>query len=229
MTGSDVDATGASAGFAVMHRVVGETATERIERFWLFGNIVFLNEDRTVALYVELLSGTAGERKTVAEALASVRTVPLGLRWMGGIVPSGADLRARVRKIEHELATRYRRLVPEAGWVQVPFYDRNNALRMSDTKIKLALQSPVPAHRTPRPLKLRPEVKSHRTGGWRATRAQAMTSPADGWVSIGVRNFVAKRNDDGYVYLTVHGGVEPTYRLKAEDYTTLEKGKGSNV
>ena len=56
-----------------------------------------------------------------------------------------------------------------------------------------------------------------------------MAVPAEGWVSIGVRTFAAKRHDDGYVYLTVHGGVEPTYRLKGDDYNTLTKGKANDV
>ena len=107
VTDDDAEATGCGPGWLTLTRVVSEEGERRAENYWLFGNVVFLNEERNVALHVEILGGAQDRRRTIADALQGARTVPQGLRWMGGIVPSGPSLRARVSAVEHQLATRY--------------------------------------------------------------------------------------------------------------------------
>ena len=221
---ADVEATGASGGYAVVQRAVSITAEGRSDRFWLVGSITFLNEDQTVALYVELMSGQIEKRKTLHETLDGVRATPLGLRWMGGIVSSGKGQRERIRTLQLEMADRYRGLVPDTGWLQVPFFAPDDTLRMSEAKIKDVRVTPAP--RMPRGRKTRLQVRSRRSGTWRSIAARPVHVGPGGALRIGPHGFTAQQQD-GYIYLTAQGGVEPTYRLHAADYKALtgERGK----
>ena len=220
---ADVEATGASGGYAVVQRTVSITESEHSERFWLVGSIAFLNEDYTVALYVELMSGRIEKRRTLEETLDSVRATPLGLRWMGSIVQSGEGQRGRLRSVQLEMVDRYPTLVPNTGWLQVPFFAPNDTLRMNEAKIRDVRVGPAP--RMPRGRKTRLQVRSRRSGSWRAIAARPVHVEPNGALRIGPHGFTAQARD-GYIYLTVHGGVEPTYRMDAADYNALTNGKG---
>ena len=219
---TDAEATGVSGGYAQVQRATSITATEQRERFWLVGSIAFTDATMSTALYAELLSGKVEQRLTLGATLANVRAFILGVRWIGGIVQPGAGQRTRIREIAARMVGDYRPLLPPNAWVQVPFFAPNGSLRMSETKMGAVLAPPAP--RTLRGRRTRLQVRSRRTGKWRAIAARRVQVGADGSLRIGPHAFTAAA-DGGYIYLTAGGAVEPTYRLPAADYTALvEKG-----
>jgi hypothetical protein len=229
VTERNADSTGVSEGWATITRIVSDGPPGRSEKYWLVGSVAFINAEHDAALYVELIGGKVTERTTAADCLAHVVALPVGVRWMGSIVPSGPGVKGRIREIARDLALRYRRLVRDSGWVQAPYFDRNGDLRMSEVKIKQALMGTGALGRGGRPRKIRPQVYSARSGRWRTTRARPCSVAAEGVLTIETREFGAEPRDDGYVYLTVRGGTAPTYRLAQADYDALtskaDKGK----
>ena len=190
------------------------------ENYWLFGNVVFLNEERNVALHVEILGGAADRRRTIGDALQGARTVPQGLRWMGSIVPSGPSLRARVSGVEHQLATRLQIVCP-GGLGASAFFDRNGTLRMRNTKIKQALaRAPCTGARRQSGCGSKSRVSARATG---ASGGHGPSPFGRGLAGLG-RTALWPRSVRRYVYLTVHGGLEPTYQ--AEGFR-LQHSEGS--
>lgn len=225
---------GVTPGWADLYRaasrdITGPHAVQEL-RYWVIGTVVFIHKDDDAALYCELMSGTLAKRENRTDAEASVHCVPLGLRWLGGIVEHGDGGKARARQIARDLAAKHRhKLLTDHAWVQVAYRDKRGQLHMPDLRVKDLMAEPT---RQPAPVgkarPIRPEVLG-KGGKWRKIRAvDAAVYAQTASIQIGVHAFNWERRDDGYAYLTVHGGVEPHYRI--DDATMQELfGEGYRV
>jgi len=138
-------------------------------------------------------------------------------------VRGGPGRVGRIAAIEQGMASRYRHLLPDTAWVQVPYYDRKHTILLSETKIKGALQARA-AGPKPRGKPARLQVRG-RNGGWRSRGRVLVTVGPHGAVGVGTHWFRPEPEGE-HVNLTAHGGVEPTYRMTREDYEALVKGVG---
>lgn len=219
VTPDNAESVGATEGWTTVKRETSTHGGSVNARHTLAGSIAFLNRDRTVALYVQLAAAAAAGHTSLGETLAQAVAVPVGVRWMGGIVPSGKGSKAKIAEIQRTMAQQYRRIVGDRGWVQVPYFAPDDTLRMAECKIKRALLTEKEP-KLPKPRRA-PLEAVDRNGRWRK-RAMMVTVQGSA-ILIGYRLFKAEPQGE-HVYLTVYGGLEPSFRLPVDAYNKLTGG-----